>query len=43
MVQHQGQWPVAVWCEGVDVSRSGVYAYMQRQVFGREERHELAR
>jgi hypothetical protein len=43
MVQHQGQWPVAVWCEVLDVRRSGLYAAMQRQVVGRAERHELAR
>jgi hypothetical protein len=42
MAQHQAQWPVAVLCEVLEVSRSGFYAYMQRQVFGREERHELA-
>jgi len=42
MVQHQGQWPVAVLCAVLEVSRSGFYAYMQRQVCGRAERHELA-
>jgi putative transposase len=42
MAQHQAQWPVAVLCEVLEVSRSGFYASMQRQVFGREERHELA-
>lgn len=31
MAQHQGRWPVAVLCEVLQVSRSGFYAYVQRQ------------
>jgi hypothetical protein len=42
MAQHHVQWPVAVLCEVLEVSRSGFYAYRQRHVSGREERHELA-
>jgi hypothetical protein len=42
MAQHHVQWPVAVLCEVLEVSRSGFYAYRQRHVSGTEERHELA-
>ena len=31
MAQHQGRWPVSVLCEVLQVSRSGFYAYVQRQ------------
>jgi transposase len=31
MAQHHGTWPVAGLCEGGEVSRSGFYAYLQRQ------------
>jgi transposase-like protein len=31
MAQHQAQWPVSVMCEVMQVSRSGFYAYVQRQ------------
>lgn len=35
--QHQETWPIAVLCEVLEVSRSGFYAYAQRQVApGRE-------
>src|SRR5262245_59647373 len=30
MVQHQGRWPVSVLGEGLQVSRSGFYAYVPR-------------
>ena len=30
MVEHQHTWPVAVLCEVLEVSRSGVYAYLPR-------------
>jgi hypothetical protein len=42
MAQHHAQWPGAVWWEVLAVSRSGFYAYLQRQVFGSAEHHELA-
>lgn len=32
MAQHQARWPVSVMCEVMQVSRSGFYAYVQRQV-----------
>ena len=31
MAEHQPQWPVSVLCEVMQVSRSGFYAYKQRQ------------
>lgn len=31
MAQHQARWPVSVMCEVMQVSRSGFYAYVQRQ------------
>jgi putative transposase len=31
MAQHQGRWPVSLLCEVLQVSRSGFYAYVQRQ------------
>jgi putative transposase len=31
MAQHQGRWPVSILCEVLQVSRSGFYAYVQRQ------------
>jgi len=30
MAAHQATWPVAVLCEVFEVSRSGLYAYVQR-------------
>ena len=30
MAEHQAIWPVSVLCEVLDVSRSGLYAYLQR-------------
>jgi transposase InsO family protein len=30
MAEHPDLWPVAVLCEVLDVSRSGLYAYLQR-------------
>jgi putative transposase len=46
MAQHQVQWPVSVMCEVLQVSRSGFYAYVQRQAatcVGAEEVLLLAR
>lgn len=37
MAQHQGQWPVSVLCEVMQVSRSGFYSHKQRQA--QESRH----
>ena len=31
MAQYQARWPVSVMCEVMQVSRSGFYAYVQRQ------------
>ena len=31
MAQYQARWPVSVMCEVMQVSRSGFYAYGQRQ------------
>jgi putative transposase len=42
MTQHQEQWPVAVLCEVLDVSRSGFYAYAQRQAAPRISHDEVA-
>lgn len=45
MAQHQ-QWPVSIMCEVMQVSRSGCYAYVQRQAsagIGAEEGALLAR
>jgi len=41
IVQHQETWPLAVWCEVLEVSRGGVYAYAQRQVAPRMDRDEV--
>jgi putative transposase len=41
MAQHQDTWPVAVLCEVFEVSRSGFYAYLQRQASSTMPRHEL--
>ena len=46
MDQHQARWPVSVMCEVLQVSRSGFYAYVQRQAsagVGAEEAALLAR
>jgi putative transposase len=42
MVQYHEQWPVTVLCEVFGVSRSGFYAYMQRQGSLERTGHELA-
>jgi putative transposase len=42
MAQHQATWPVAVLCEVLAVSRSGFYAYVQRQAVPRIDRDEVA-
>jgi putative transposase len=42
MAQHQAQWPVAVLCEVLDVSRSGFYAYVQRQAVPQINGDEVA-
>lgn len=34
MSEHQGQWPVTVMCEVLEVSRSGYYDYIERQKHG---------
>jgi putative transposase len=31
IAEHQGTWPVSVLCEVLEVSRSGLYAYLPRQ------------
>ena len=31
MAPHRGRWPVSVRCQGLQVSRSGLYASVQRQ------------
>jgi hypothetical protein len=31
IAEHQGQWPVSILCEGLEVSRSGFYASPSRQ------------
>jgi transposase InsO family protein len=41
MAQHHEQWPAALLCEVFEVSRSGFYAYMQRQGFAGGPEHEL--
>ena len=38
---HQETWPSAVWCEVLDVSRSGFYAYAHRQA-ARYRDHDAA-
>jgi putative transposase len=46
VAQHQARWPVLVMCEVMQVSRSGFYAYVQRQApacVGAEEAALLAR
>jgi putative transposase len=42
MATHQGQWPVPVLCEMLEVSRSGFYAYVQRQKCGSGPGGEMA-
>jgi putative transposase len=42
MAQQQDTWPVAVLCEVLEVSRSGFYAYVQRQAAPRIDRDEVA-
>ena len=42
MAQHQGRWPVSVLCEVLQVSRSGFYAYVQRQTAACVEAEEAA-
>jgi putative transposase len=42
IVQHQETWPLAVLCEVLEVSRSGFYAYAQRQAAPRMDRDEVA-
>jgi hypothetical protein len=42
MAQHHSMWPLAVLCEVFDVSRSGFYAYVQRQAAPPIERDEVA-
>jgi putative transposase len=41
MAEHHNTWPVAVLCEVLEVSRSGFYAYRQRQGPAGEGRDEL--
>jgi putative transposase len=41
MAAHYDTWPVAVLCEVLEVSRSGFYAYLQRQGSTGEGREEL--
>jgi putative transposase len=41
MAQHHDTWPVAVLCEVLEVSRSGFYAYLQRQASPTIHRDEL--
>jgi putative transposase len=42
MAQHPKQWPVAVLCEVLEVSRSGFYAYAQRQAVPQINGDEVA-
>lgn len=42
IIQHQETWPIAVLCEVLDVSRSGFYAYAQRQAASRRDQDEVA-
>ena len=42
MAQHRTQWPVAVLCQVLIVSRSGFYAYLQRQSTERGRGEEAA-
>jgi len=42
MAQHQGRWPVSVLCEVLQVSRSGLYAYVQRQPSRCRDAEEVA-
>jgi putative transposase len=42
MAQHQGRWPVSVLGEVLQVSRSGFYAYVQRQTAACVEAEEAA-
>lgn len=39
---HQETWPVAVWCEVLDGSRSGFYAYARRRAIPRRNQAEGA-
>jgi hypothetical protein len=41
MAKHHDTWPVAVLCEVFEVSRSGLYAYLQRQASPTIHRDEL--
>ena len=41
MSEHQQTWPVRVLCAVLHVSRSGFYAYSQRQAIDRGERDAL--
>jgi putative transposase len=42
ILQHQETWPIAVLCEVLDVSRSGFYAYGQRQAAPWRDRDAVA-
>jgi putative transposase len=42
MAQHQGRWPVSILCEVLQVSRSGFYAYVQRQTSRCVDAEEVA-
>jgi hypothetical protein len=42
MAQHYATWPVAVLCEGIEVSHSGFYAYGQRHAVPRIDRDAVA-
>ena len=42
MAQQQDTWPVAVLWEVLEASRSGFYAYVQRQAAPRIDRDEVA-
>jgi putative transposase len=42
MAEHQGQWPITVLCEVLEVSRSGYYDYVERQKHGGDDAEDLA-
>jgi hypothetical protein len=42
IAEHQDLWPVAVLCEGLDVSRSGFYEYLLRHAKASGDAEEVA-
>jgi hypothetical protein len=41
MAEHQHTWPVAILCEGLEVSRSGLDAYLPRHARAAIEAEEV--